>query len=181
MKNSIKYIAAALTLLVTLGSCSSSQSLQEYYVDSNENENFISFDIPTSILNIASADLSPEEKKAVESIKKVNVLAFNKTTDNVASYKVEKTKVNSILSNKKYTQLMKINSKMAKGVVKFTGEEDAIDEVIVYGYKDDKGFALIRVVGDNMNPAYLGKFISAMEKSNVDEGAFKDLGKLLKS
>ncbi len=76
---------------------------------------------------------------------------------------------------------MKINSKMAKGVVKFTGEEDAIDEVIVYGYKDDKGFALIRLVGDKMNPAYLGKFISAMEKSNVDEGAFKDLGKLLKS
>ena len=181
MKNSIKYIAAALTLLITLGSCSSNQSLQEYYVDSNENENFISFDIPRSILNIASADLSPEEKKAVESIKKVNVLAFNKTTDNVASYKVEKTKVNAILSNKKYTQLMKINSKMAKGVVKFTGEEDAIDEVIVYGYKDDKGFALIRLVGDKMNPAYLGKFISAMEKSNVDEGAFKDLGKLLKS
>ncbi|WKB81582.1 DUF4252 domain-containing protein [Cellulophaga lytica] len=181
MKNSIKYLAAALTLLITLGSCSSNQSLQEYYVDSNENENFISFDIPRSILNIASADLSPEEKKAVESIKKVNVLAFNKTTDNVASYKVEKTKVNAILSNKKYTQLMKINSKMAKGVVKFTGEEDAIDEVIVYGYKDDKGFALIRLVGDKMNPAYLGKFISAMEKSNVDEGAFKDLGKLLKS
>lgn len=181
MKNSKKYIVAALTLLVTLGSCSSSQSLQEYYVDSNENENFISFDVPTSILNIASESLSPEEKKAVESIKKVNVLAFNKTTDNVASYKVEKTKVNAILSNKKYTQLMKINSKMAKGVVKFTGEEDAIDEVIVYGYKDDKGFALIRVIGDNMNPAYLGKFISAMEKSNVDEGALKDLGKLFKS
>lgn len=42
MKNGIKYVAA-LILLVTLGSCSSNQSLQEYYVDSNENENFFIF------------------------------------------------------------------------------------------------------------------------------------------
>tara|TARA_R110002049_G_scaffold242128_4_gene415947 strand:+ start:3168 stop:3314 length:147 start_codon:yes stop_codon:yes gene_type:complete len=42
MKNSIKNIAAALILVVSLASCSSSQSLQEYYVDSSENSNFFS-------------------------------------------------------------------------------------------------------------------------------------------
>lgn len=176
MKNNIKNIAVALLLVVSLASCSSSQSLQEYYVDSSENSNFLSFDIPSSILNIASENLTAEEKKAVESIKKLNVLAFKKTGENSASYNAEKLKVNSILNNKKFTQLMKINSKFAKGVVKYIGNEDAIDEVIIYGHTDKKGFALIRVIGNDMNPAHLGQLIRAMEKSDINEGALKDLG-----
>lgn len=176
MKNSIKNIVAALILVVSLASCSSSQSLQEYYVDSSENSNFLSFDIPTSILNIAGANLTAEEKKAVESIKKLNVLAFKKTGENSVSYNAEKLKVNNILDNKKFTQLMKINSKFAKGVVKYIGNEDAIDEVIIYGHRDKEGFALIRVIGKDMNPADLGQLIRAMEKSDINEGALKGLG-----
>ncbi len=178
MKNFIKNITTVLLLVLSLAACSSSQSLQEYYVDSSENENFLSFDIPASILNIASEELTAEESKAVKSIKKMNVLAFKKTGENIASYKAEKAKVTNILKDKKFTQLMKINSKFAKGVVKYIGDEDAIDEVVVYGHTDEKGFAIIRVIGDNMNPAHLGQLIRAMEKSNINEGAFKDLKKV---
>ena len=179
MKNIFKNIAVMLGMVVMLSACSSSQSLQEYYVDNSENPNFLSFDIPTSFLGLAMEQLSPEEKEAVESIKKLNVLAFRKTGQNVAEYKAEKAKVKTILANKKFTQLMKINTEFAKGVVKYTGTEDAIDEVIVYGNSDKEGFGLVRVIGNNMNPAHLGQLIKALEKADFNEKDLQGLGKML--
>lgn len=179
MKNLFKNLAVLLGLVVMLSACSSSQSLQEYYVDNTENPNFLSFDIPTSFLGLAVEKLTPEEKKAVESIKKLNVLAFRKTGDNVAEYKAEKAKVKTILGNKKFNQLMKINTDFAKGVVKYIGTDDAIDEVIVYGDSDKEGFGLIRIIGNDMNPAHLGQLIKALEKADINENDLKGLGQLI--
>jgi hypothetical protein len=149
-------------------SCSSTQSLQEYYVDNSENPNFISFDLPASLLNLDAAALTQEQKNAYTSLKKLNVLAFKKTMDNAAAYVTEKANVKAILKNEKYQELMKLNTSYGKGSIKFLGDDDAIDEVIIYGDSDDKGFMLIRVLGDNMNPANLMQLMKAMEKSNVD-------------
>ena len=148
--------------------CSSTQSLQEYYVDNSENPNFISFDLPASLLNLEKADLTVEQKKAYSSLKKLNVLAFKKTMENVAEFTNEKAKVKAILKNEKYEELMKLNTPYGKGSIQFLGEDDAIDEVIIYGDSQDKGFLLVRVLGDNMNPANLIQLMQALEKSNVD-------------
>ena len=36
----------------TVSSCSSEQSLQQYFIASAENPNFMSFDLPSSLLNL---------------------------------------------------------------------------------------------------------------------------------
>ena len=87
----------ALGILFLLGSCSSTQSLQEYYVDNYENPNFISFDVPTSVLNLEEVDLSATQKEAIGSLKKLNILAFKKTPENAADYATEKMNVKGIL------------------------------------------------------------------------------------
>ncbi|WP_298476709.1 DUF4252 domain-containing protein [uncultured Maribacter sp.] len=168
-----------LGFFLVLGACSSTQSLQEYYVDNYENPNFISFDVPASVLNLEEVDLSATQKEAVSSLKKLNILAFKKTPENVEDYTAEKLKVKAILKNKKYTELMKVNTSFGKGTITYLGDDDAIDEVIVYGDNKEKGFALIRVLGNNMNPAHLVELIKAMEKSNYKGEGLGKLKELL--
>ncbi len=177
-----KIIIAGLALLGVLffEACSSTQSLQEYYVDNSENPNFISLDLPTSILNLEEADLTETQRKALNSLRKLNMLAFKKTMTNAEEYVAEKAKVNAILKDKDYKELMKLNSEYGKGVIKYLGEDDAIDEVVIYGSSDDKGFALIRVLGDDMNPAYIMQLMKAIQKADYDEDALGDIGKFLK-
>ena len=58
-------------VVATLMSCNNQQSLQEYYIDSKENEDFIMVDLPTSLISPKSETLSPEQKKG-DSICKEN-------------------------------------------------------------------------------------------------------------
>ena len=178
MKTIIKPLILAVA--VVLASCSSQQSLQEYYVDNKENPNFISLDIPASILRMDEVELTEVQREAVESLKKFNLLAFKKTADNTAAYKVEKAKVKEILKDDEFVELMKINSEYGKGVIKYLGDEDAIDEVIIYGDSEDKGFALIRVLGDDMNPAHIVQLMQAIQKSEYRGEGLGDIGKFLK-
>lgn len=170
----------ALVVMVIFTACSSTQSLQEYYVDSSENPNFLSFDVPTSILNLEEADLTPVQREALESLRKLNILAFQKSNDNGAEFEVEKTKVKAILRNKEYTELMKMNTEYGKATVKYMGDDTAIDEVIIYGNSDEKGFALIRVLGDDMNPAHLVQLLQAIQKSDFKGDGLEKIGELFK-
>ncbi len=175
----IKYYLA-ITGLILLSACSAHQSLQEYYVANSDNPNFISLDLPTSLLNLDKVELTPEQREAVQSLKKLNVLAFKKTDSNGAEFQAEKVKVNAILKNDKFVQLMKLNSSFGKGVIEYLGDENAIDEVVIYGSNDEKGFALIRILGDHMNPAYLTQLVQALKKSNYNGEGLESLGDLLK-
>jgi len=176
-------IARSLIVItaVIFSSCSPNQSLQEYYVDSTENPNFLAFDIPTSLLNTDLAELTPEQKMAYESLRKLNVLAFKITPENTEAYKTEKAKVEAILGNDSYEELMKINTGFGKASIRFKGAEDAIDEVIIFGENKEKGFAIVRVLGKDMNPAHLAQFLQVLEKSDFDVEQFGQISELFKS
>lgn len=176
MKKTNQILMALICILLT--ACSSEQSLQEYYVASSENPNFLSFDIPASILNLKNAELSVEQRAGVASLKKLDILAFKKTTANDVAYQTEKTKVKGILKNEDFTELMKMNTPYGKATVKYLGEDDAIDEVIIYGDNEDKGFALIRILGNDMNPAHLMQLLQAIQKSDYNGGGLEQLEKL---
>ncbi|QWX82616.1 DUF4252 domain-containing protein [Cellulophaga sp. HaHaR_3_176] len=172
--------SALLVFTFILTSCSSKQTLQEYYVANSENPNFISFDLPSSLLNLETANLTEEQRKAAGSLKKLNILAFKKTDENASDFTLEKAKVKEILKSDQYEELMKFNTSFGKATVKYLGKEDSIDEVIIYGDSEEKGFALVRVLGDNMNPAHLMTLIKAVEKSDIDGNQLKMLGNIFK-
>ena len=178
MKN--MYRLLTVFVLITLTACSSTQSLQEYYVDSSENPNFLSFDVPASILNLEEVDLTSTQKEALESLRKLNILTFKKSDKNGAEYEVEKSKVKAILKNPDYTELMKMNTEYGKATVKYLGDDTAIDEVIIYGNDDSKGFALFRVLGDDMNPAHLVQLLQAIQKSDFSGEGLEKIGELFK-
>ncbi len=170
----------AISLLAVLTACSSNQSLQEYYIDNAENPNFLSIDLPVSLLNMDRADLTNDEREAFESLKKLNVLAFKRNADNTVAFTSEKNKVKAILKNEKFTELMKINTSYGKATLKYLGNEDAIDEVVIYGDSDDKGFMLVRILGNDMNPAHLLQFLKAIEKSDYKGEGLGEIGDFLK-
>ncbi|MDB2606657.1 DUF4252 domain-containing protein [Zobellia sp.] len=164
----IIYVIAAL-LLCMVNACSTAPSLQQYYVANSENPNFLTLDLPVGLLNINEAQLSQEQKEGLGSLKKLNVLAFKKNETNQTEYLKEKTIIKSILEKEDFTELMKVNTDFGKATIKYLGNDEAIEEVVIYGDNDDKGFLVVRVLGNNMNPEKMLQFAKTLEKSNVNE------------
>lgn len=75
---------------------------------------------------------------------------------------------------------MKLNTSYGKGVIKYMGNDEMIDEVIIYGDNDEKGFMLIRVLGNNMKPENLVKFMQAIQKSDYKGEGLGEIADFLK-
>ena len=71
-----KFLFATLITAVLI-SCNNEQSLQKYYVDNQEDTDFLALDVPTSMFT-NSESLETEERETLKSIKKINVLALKK-------------------------------------------------------------------------------------------------------
>ena len=181
MLTSIKNLIAMLVLVATFTSCDQNPSLQRYFVDHELKPGFTSVDIPTSVLNIEQTTLTEDQKEAYKSIDKLNMLAFIVSDDNRAEYEVELNKVKNILKDPKYQELLRAgNNSDGKVVVKFLGKEDSIDELIVFGNAKDKGFAVIRVLGDDMNAQKVGKLYAALNTANINEDQISQIADFFK-
>ncbi|MBU3027146.1 MULTISPECIES: DUF4252 domain-containing protein [Zobellia] len=175
----ITWVIAVLLLGIT-SACTSTPSLQQYYVANSENPNFLTLDLPVGLLNIQKAQLTEEQKEGLGSLKKLNVLAFKKTDANAVDFQKEKSVIKSILKNEDFTELMKMNTEFGKATIKYLGDDDAIDEVVIYGDNEDKGFVVVRVLGKNMNPARMVQFVQALEKSDYQGGELSKIADFMK-
>lgn len=173
MRNFLKIIPILGLLLLV--SCNSEPSLQQYFVDHQDDKEFIAVDVPASILDKESVPLSEEEKEALKSIKKVNFLALKLSDENQTKYEQEKATITKILDGKKYETLMRFGSNGVNAQLKYQGDEDDIDEVIVFATDPTKGLALIRVLGNDMRPEKIAKLAKSVEKGSIDLDAFKKM------
>lgn len=169
MTSLIKHIVMVVVLVVTLSSCNQNPSLQTYFVDNQEQPNFLSIDVPVSMLKIDETKLTDEQKEAYHSVKKLNMLAYKTDSIHQADYKTELEKVKLIINDKKYQELMRGgNTTDGKFIVKYVGEDDDIDEFILFGNVNSMGFAVVRILGNDMDPNKLMKLSSVLEKGNID-------------
>jgi hypothetical protein len=176
--SSIKNIVMSLFIVVALTSCNYGETLQSYFVANQETPNFISIDIPVSFVSVENIELTEDQKEAYESIDKLNMLGYTLKDDNVEEYKLELTKIQALLKNEQYQELFRGgNSTDGKVVIKYIGDDDSIDELIIFGTANDKGFAIIRVLGDNMQPAKIITLGDVVGKMNSDETGVKDFMK----
>lgn len=163
--NILKYVLLPLIVLA-LTACNNEQSLQEYYVDNQNNKEFLALDVPASMFANANA-LNPDQQKTLKTIKKINVLAIPKKTENMATIESEVSNLNNILKNEKYQLLMKYGGGNARVEVYFTGDDEAIDEIILYGFDEKRGMGIARLLGDNMNPSDILNLMKSMESEEV--------------
>ncbi len=172
MYNTIKTVVAAFAVVLTLASCSNKQSLQEYYVDNQENADFILVDVPTSLLGKNVEALSEEQQEVFKTVRKINLMAYQTKSGDTAAMQLERDKVKDILATDDYEELMKASGDMGQMRLYFKGEEDAIDEVIFFGADDNKGFMLARLLGNDMNIGDMMHMAESLEKSDIDVSQF---------
>lgn len=173
MKIIYKLLITVFTIIL-FASCTSGPSIQQYFVDNQDNKNFVLLDLPASLVTLKDY-ASLEAQETLASIKKMNVLAFVKNDSNEALFKEENKKAKSIIKDIKYVELISFRDKGRNVTIRYEGSEndDTIDEIVVFASDKSKGFALIRVLGDEMQPAKILKMMN--EIGNIDNDSFKDL------
>ena len=110
----------------------------------------------------------------------MNVLAFKLNDKNKAQFEIERAKVDLILKDAKYQQLMKFGSGKEGASVSFVGSDDHIEEFVFFANKKENGFAVVRILGKDMNPTNIMTMISVLKESKIDLEQLKPLQQLLK-
>lgn len=159
-------IICILLVGLSITACNNEQTLQEYYVANQGNKDFLALDVPASMFANTNG-LNPDQQKTLQTIKKINVLAIPKKEENTAKIEAEKSNLNNILKDERYQLLMKFGSGETRVEVYFTGNEEAVDEVILYGFDDERGMGIARVLGDDMNPSDIINLVKSMETGDI--------------
>lgn len=178
MKNLISIFVYTLTLTVFLTSCSNEKSLQKYYVEKQNNDNFIAIDLPASLINL-NDNVSEESRETIKTLKKLNILAFKLNDNNAEAFTRESKEIKEVMSNRKFNDLMRGKHENISFAIKYLGDEDKIDEIVLFASESSKGFIVARILGEDMQPGKIMKLMKDVEKLDVDNPAFTQIGDLL--
>ncbi len=176
----VRYIIGISLAAMSLMSCSDGTSLQRYLVDKQDDNKFVKVDIATSLLESDDSNFTEEQRSILNTVKKVNVVAYPLKGGNALEYEAEMQKLKLIIDQEKYITLTTINSNGTKATLKYLGDENAIDEVIIFASDDERGFAVFRLLGDDMKPGQMIKLMTSIDKGDFDVSALSGLGGLFK-
>lgn len=177
----IKYIIALIIGLLTMASCSNEKSLQRYLVDKQEDDRYLKIDLATSLLQSDESSFTEDEQEILNTVKKVNVVAYPVKNGDAAEYEAEKARVDKIIGQEKYKTLMSTKSKDINITLKYLGEEQAIDEVIVFASSPEKGFGVFRLLCDDMRPDQILKLTKSIQKGDLDVSKLSGIGDLFEN
>lgn len=175
----MKQIILSLVLACILVSCNNETSLQEYYVEKQEDREFLSLDLPISTLISANSSLDSEQKRVLETIRKVNLLAYPIKDGQGENFEQEKLEIETILQDEKYESLMRFGRSGKGAQFYLVGDEDAIDEFVVYGNDEERGFMIARVLGEDMKVNELYDLFESLDGDDITE--IPGLGSFLES
>jgi hypothetical protein len=178
MTTLIKYVIVS-TLLLLFG-CSSKPTLQKYFVENTESSDFVVIDLTPKMLKIDETKLNATQKEALASFEKINVLAFKINDKNKSQYDAERAKVKAILKDPQYEQLMKFGSGNQGAQISVLGEGEHINEIVIFGNKNENGFAVARVLGKDMNPNAIIEMMGLLKEGNISLDQLKPLQDLMK-
>lgn len=177
MKKVIVNTLGLVILASLIFSCNNDKSMQQFIVNQQEKSDIISVDIPISMLALNEELQDAEAIEALESVKKATILAYQiKDSDNTR-YLADKEQLKQILKQNKYAELLRYGKGTEGAKVYMVGEENSIDELIIFANNDSLGWLVLRLLGDDMQPE---KIIQLMQKidlkdSDIDLSQFVDL------
>ena len=179
MKNKLNKSFLLILTAILFMACNKQPSVQEYYVEKQNNENFIAIDLPASIIKL-SEEASEETKETMATIKKLNILAFQINDDNQAAYETEYASIKEIIKGDQYNELMRMKHDNFNIVINYQGEDDSVDEFLLFAADRKQGFALARILGDNMQPSKIMKLANDMKGFDQDGEGYSELTNLFK-
>jgi len=158
-------------------SCTNSLSLQQFIIEQQEKQDVISFDLSSSLLT-ATEDLQSEEDiETLKSLKKINVLAYQIKDSSRTRYTDEIKHVKSLFKQDEYSELIRYGKGSQGAKVYLVGDDDKIDEIVVFANDQDLGWLLVRVLGNDMKPEKIMKLMQKIDfdKRDFDLSKFKDI------
>lgn len=164
-------------LALALVGCSTTPSIQKYYVSKSEDPNFLVIDIPTSILGVDSNTLTTEEKEALSSFQKINVLLFRNTSTNADLLPQELMTVRSIIESKTFEPLLVMSDRQYSGKLVLQGSVEKPNEIVFFG-SAEQGFVLGRLVGRDMQVEKAMLLANVIQRGNGLENAAKSLSRM---
>ena len=177
MKNSNSFFLVVFVFIALL-SCNTKPTLQTYFVDHQETPHFISMDVPISFLATDDIQMTETQREAVNSIDKLNMLGYSLKSGNIDTFNKEVNIVKNLMKDQRYNELLRIgNQKDGRVKIAYFGDDDAIDELVVFGHSNAYGFAIIRVLGDNMDVSKimeLGPIINKLDTKDMNVEGFMD-------
>ena len=159
-------------------SCESKMTLQRYFYEAQENNDFMIVELPASLLGSSLNELSKKQRATVASVRKVSAIVYKDSTR--SEFLEEQRKIiNAFLAHDGFEPLFAARmTDEAQVSIQVKGSIDQIDEAVFFGYADDQGFVLARVLGDKMNPAAFLELATTLEESEFEgltQGLLKDI------
>lgn len=180
MKIKLAVISLSVLLAATFTSCNEEPTLQSYFVDKQEDNRFVKFDLPSSLITEDSDLLNAEQKEVMQSVRKLNVMAFPiKPGDSLKTeYQAEKQMVIDLLAREQYQTLISFGSPNVGASLKFVGETDAIDELVIFASDENRGFAIFRLTGNDMDPEKFVNMMKDIETGDLDVSQMSGMGNI---
>jgi len=176
MKNFILFVLGLMLITV---SCKQEPTLQKYFVESSDDKNFMTLDVAPTFIKTEKLKLTPQEQAALRSLHKFNVLALKADGKNQAQLKKEGEKVKQLLKGEEYEELIHFGSDDRGASIHTVGEGDAIEEFVVYVNQKETGMAVVRVMGEDMNPTNIMTLMGIMQKGGLDMEQLKPLQSIM--
>ena len=172
--NSLKYLVVVWVGFL-FSSCQQ-QSLQKNLVDKQEDNAFLKVDIAPNSFGNLMKELNEEEQQALKNIQKINLLAYPIDSSNVSKYESETRTVEAIFEQEKYQELTRVRSENWNANFYFTGGDvTSIEELIIYANDSQKGFAIARVHGKDIQLEHLIKLIQVADSKDMDLSGFSEI------
>ena len=116
----------------------------------------------------------------MQSVRKLNIMAYPiKDGDSLKTeYQQEKQNVIDILAREQYQTLISFGSPTQGASLKFVGETDAIDELVIFASDEERGFAIFRLTGNDMDPEKFVNMMRSIETGDLDVSQMNGLGQL---
>lgn len=166
MKKKALYLLI-LIIGITTFSCEQGPSLQQYFVEKMYDPSFLIVNLPIQIDSLFQDDITEKERNVIAGVGKLNLLFYKINRDQPDKYSSELDQVKTILSAKRYQHLIDFKAfDNAQGNFLFEGKTDRIKEGIVFLNAKNLGFGVLRILGDEINPAGL---LSLSKKININQ------------
>jgi len=177
MKNISIYLIGLVILASLVFSCKNEKSLQQFIVTQQEKADVISVDIPVSLLALKEELQDEDDIETLKSVKKANILAYQIKDSSKARYQADKKHLKEILKGDKYAELVRLGKGNNGAKIYMVGDDQAIDELIVFANDDALGWLVLRVLGDDMKPEKIMQLMQKvdLENSNFDLSEIKDV------
>ncbi len=133
-------------------------------------------DISPKMIDISQTELDDAQREVYNSFKKVNILGYKADKIDKTIYNSELEKAKIVFKNKNYSELMEFSDNGMKFRINTIGKGEEIDEFILLASSEEVGFAVVRVIGDNMQTEKLVGLMEKMKDIDVDKN---QLGKVM--